>query len=180
MKIIFYLPVNTGKPKFVAFFVFVCMAASFIAQISSFRLLAPVAKQWIAEDIPSYWSQSAHLWGWYCERLQSQQLAQLLLRFLSRKGSNPTCLSSHWRDFFLPGQTCHRFASWRRLQRSWSSLEDVADLWNPRLLLQLHSSLRRYQNLSNFWSSSQGWWTDQALFHWMRILRQLVVWEHNE
>ena len=29
MKIIFYLPVNTGKPKFVAFLVFVCMTASF-------------------------------------------------------------------------------------------------------------------------------------------------------
>ena len=40
MKIIFYLPVNTDKPKFVAFFVFVCIAASFIAQISSFREIA--------------------------------------------------------------------------------------------------------------------------------------------
>ena len=35
MKIILYLPVNTDKPKFVAFLVFVCMTASFIAQISS-------------------------------------------------------------------------------------------------------------------------------------------------
>ena len=35
MKIIFYLPVNTDKPKFVAFLVFVCTTASFIAQISS-------------------------------------------------------------------------------------------------------------------------------------------------
>ena len=35
MKIIFYLSVHTDKPKFVA-------------------ILAPVAKQWIAKDIPSY------------------------------------------------------------------------------------------------------------------------------
>ena len=35
MKIIFYQPVNTHKPKFVAFLVFVCTTASFIAQISS-------------------------------------------------------------------------------------------------------------------------------------------------
>ena len=65
MKIIFYLPVNNNKPKFVTFLVFVCMTASFIAQISSFEnvskrdaILAPVAKQWIAKDIPSYGSQS--------------------------------------------------------------------------------------------------------------------------
>ena len=56
MKVIFYLPVNTDKPKFVAFLVFVCTTASFIAQISSFEnvskrdaILAPVAKQWIAK-----------------------------------------------------------------------------------------------------------------------------------
>ena len=60
MKIIFYLPVNTDKPKVVAFLVFVCTTASFIAQISSSEnvskrdaILAPVAKQWIAKDIPS-------------------------------------------------------------------------------------------------------------------------------
>ena len=36
MKIIFYVPVNTDKPKFVVFFlVFVCTNASFNAQISS-------------------------------------------------------------------------------------------------------------------------------------------------
>ena len=35
MKIIFYLPVNTNKQQFVAFLVFVCTTASFIAQISS-------------------------------------------------------------------------------------------------------------------------------------------------
>ena len=56
---------NTEKPKFVALLVFVCTTASFIAQISSSEnvskqdaILAPVAKQWIAEDIPSYGSQS--------------------------------------------------------------------------------------------------------------------------
>ena len=35
MKIIFRLPVNTDKPKVVAFVVFVCTTASFIAQVSS-------------------------------------------------------------------------------------------------------------------------------------------------
>ena len=62
----FYLPVNNGKPKFVAFLVFVCTTSSFITQISSFEnvskqdaILARVAKQWIANDIiPSYGSQS--------------------------------------------------------------------------------------------------------------------------
>ena len=65
MKKIFYLPVNTDKPKLVAFLVFVWMTASFIAQISSSEnvskrdaILARVAKQWIAKDIPSYGSQS--------------------------------------------------------------------------------------------------------------------------
>ena len=65
MKIIFYLPVNTDRPKFVAFLVFVCMTSLFITQISSIKnvlkqdaILAPVAKQWIAKDILSYESQS--------------------------------------------------------------------------------------------------------------------------
>ena len=65
MKIIFYLAVNTDKPKVVAFLVFDCTTASFIAQISSSEnvlkrdaILVPVAKQWIAKDIPSYGSQS--------------------------------------------------------------------------------------------------------------------------
>ena len=56
---------NTDKLKFVAFLVFVCTTASFIAQISSTEnisksdaILVPVAKQWIAKDIPSYGSQS--------------------------------------------------------------------------------------------------------------------------
>ena len=61
MKTIFYLLVTTNKPKFVAFLVFVCSTASFIAQISSSEnvlkrdaILAPVAKQWIAKDILNY------------------------------------------------------------------------------------------------------------------------------
>ena len=65
MKIIFYLPVNTDKPKIVAFLVFVCKTASFIGQISSSdnaskrdAILAPVAEQWIAKDLPSCRSQS--------------------------------------------------------------------------------------------------------------------------
>ena len=65
MKIIFYVPANTDKPKFVAFLVFVCTTASFTAQVSSSEnfskrdaILAPVTKQWIAKDIPSYGSQS--------------------------------------------------------------------------------------------------------------------------
>ena len=51
---------NNDKPKLVALVVFVCMTASFIAQISDrFRtILASVAKQWIAKGIPSYGSQS--------------------------------------------------------------------------------------------------------------------------
>ena len=54
MKMIFYLPVNTDKEKFVAFLVFVCTTALFLAQISSSEnvsrqdaIWAPVAKQWI-------------------------------------------------------------------------------------------------------------------------------------
>ena len=60
MTIISYLPVNTDKPKFIAFLVFVCTTASFIAQISPFEnvskqdtILAPVEKRWIAKDILS-------------------------------------------------------------------------------------------------------------------------------
>ena len=78
MKIIFYLPVNTDKPTFVAFVVFVCTTASFIAQISSSEnvlrrdaILAPFPKQRTAKDIPSYGSQTKrakiaiHLFGKY-------------------------------------------------------------------------------------------------------------------
>ena len=56
---------NPEKPKFVALLVFICTTASFIAQISSSEnvskqdaILASVSKQWIAENIPSYESQS--------------------------------------------------------------------------------------------------------------------------
>jgi len=52
MKIIFYQPVNTDKPKLVTFLVFVCTTSSFIAQMSPFKnvlkqdaILALVAKQ---------------------------------------------------------------------------------------------------------------------------------------
>ena len=57
-----FLPtrVNTVKLKFVAFPVFVSTTASFLAQISSSEnfsrrdvMLASVAKQWMAKDIPS-------------------------------------------------------------------------------------------------------------------------------
>ena len=65
MKIIFYLSVNTDKPKFVAFSVLVCPTTPFIAQILSSEnvlkrdaVFTPVAKQWIAKDISSYGSQS--------------------------------------------------------------------------------------------------------------------------
>ena len=51
-EIIFYLPVNTDKPKIVGFLVFVCKTALSIAQISSSEnaskrdaILAPVVKQ---------------------------------------------------------------------------------------------------------------------------------------
>ena len=67
MKIIFYLPVNTNKPKIVTFLVFVCTTASFIAQISSSEnalkwdaILALITKQWIAKDVLSHGSQSKH------------------------------------------------------------------------------------------------------------------------
>ena len=62
-----FLPtrVNADKPKFFAFLVIACTTASFFAQISSSEnvskrdaILAPVATQWIAKDIPSYGSQS--------------------------------------------------------------------------------------------------------------------------
>ena len=83
MKIIFYLPLNTDKPKFVAFLVFVCTTASFIAQISSFKyvskwdaILAPVAKQWIAKDIPSHWTQSK------CTKIAIHWFSKIILKKL--------------------------------------------------------------------------------------------------
>ena len=64
---IFQPPVNTDKPKFVAFLVFVCTTASFIAQISSFENALETRRHLgsgrktvtgIAKDIPSYGSHS--------------------------------------------------------------------------------------------------------------------------
>ena len=60
------IPVDTDEAKLVAFLVFVCTTASFIAQISSSinfskrdAILAWGRKTlWIAKDIPSYGSQS--------------------------------------------------------------------------------------------------------------------------
>ena len=65
-KILFSRPVNTDKPNFVSFLVFVGAAASFTAKISSFETVAKreaesrheQMKQWISKDIPSYGSQS--------------------------------------------------------------------------------------------------------------------------
>ena len=66
-RIFFYQPVNTDKPNFVSFLVFVGAAASFKAKISYFETVAkreanlnPVSKQWISKDSPSYGSQSKH------------------------------------------------------------------------------------------------------------------------
>ena len=63
-----YRPVNTDKPNFVSFLVFVDAAASFTAKIVPFKtvtkqeaILNPVTKQWISKDILSYGSQSEHV-----------------------------------------------------------------------------------------------------------------------
>ena len=62
MKIIFYLQVNTDKPKFVSFlvsFFYVCFVySSSEIVLKRDAILAPVAKQWTAKDIPGYGSQS--------------------------------------------------------------------------------------------------------------------------
>ena len=53
MKIIFYLPVNTKKPKFVAQMLYFENVSKWDA------ILAQVTKQWIAKDIiTSYGSQT--------------------------------------------------------------------------------------------------------------------------
>ena len=87
MKIIFYLPVNTDKPKIVAFLVFVCTTASFIAQISSSKnaskrdaILAPVANS-ITKDIPSYGSHSKRAKsasGWFGKYKVNKKVAILI------------------------------------------------------------------------------------------------------
>ena len=63
-----YRPVNTDKPNFVSFLVFVDAASSFTAKLLPFKtvakreaILIPVAKQWISKDILSYRSQSEHV-----------------------------------------------------------------------------------------------------------------------
>ena len=56
LKIIFLLPVNINKPKFVAFLAFVCTNGLFIVSKWD-AILARVAKQWIAKNISSYSSQ---------------------------------------------------------------------------------------------------------------------------
>ena len=61
-----FLPTSKHRQaEVVAFLVFVCTTASFIAQISPSEnvskrdvVSASVSKQWIAKDIPSYGSQS--------------------------------------------------------------------------------------------------------------------------
>jgi len=69
MKIIFYVPVNTDKPKAVAFVVFVRTTASFTAQISSSENVSARARRHLGsgcktvnsqgyKDIPSYGRQS--------------------------------------------------------------------------------------------------------------------------
>ena len=49
MKMIFYPPVNTDKPKFVACLVFVSSVENVLKRDA---ILAPIAKRRIAEDIP--------------------------------------------------------------------------------------------------------------------------------
>ena len=74
----FYRLVNTNKPNFVSFLLFVGAAALFTAKISSFETVAnreailnPVPKQSISKDIPHFGSQSErakiaiHLFGEY-------------------------------------------------------------------------------------------------------------------
>ena len=59
MKIIFYQTVNTVKPRVVAFLVFFCTSASFIAQISSSQNVSTAS--WFRSqnsEWPSYGSQS--------------------------------------------------------------------------------------------------------------------------
>ena len=66
-KKFFYRPVNTDKPNFVCFLVFVNASVSLTTKISSFETVAkredilnPVPKQWISKAIPSCGSQSEY------------------------------------------------------------------------------------------------------------------------
>ena len=64
-SLFFYRPLNTNKPNFVSFLVFLGAAALFSAKISSFETVAkreailnPVPKQSVSKDIPNFGSQS--------------------------------------------------------------------------------------------------------------------------
>ena len=77
---------NTEKPKFVAFVVFVCTTASFIAQISSLgNVSRRDAPSWIAKGIPSYGSQSkrAISGGWVANQSARKTLTTVLLQWFS-------------------------------------------------------------------------------------------------
>ena len=101
-KFFFYWPVNTKKPNFVYFLLFVGAAASFTAKISSFETVAkreailnPVPKQWISKDIPSYGSQSErtkiaiHWFGEYFVKTFDFPIKFSFLKYISwfHKGS---------------------------------------------------------------------------------------------
>ena len=77
---------NTEKPKFVAFVVFVCTTASFIAQISSLgNVSRRDAPSWIAKGIPSYGSQSkrAISGGWVANQSARKTRTTVLLEWFS-------------------------------------------------------------------------------------------------
>ena len=77
---------NTEKPKFVAFVVFVCTTASFIAQISSLgNVSRRHAPSWIAKGIPSYGSQSkrAISGGWVANQSARKTRTTVLLEWFS-------------------------------------------------------------------------------------------------
>ena len=63
MKIIFHVPVNTDKPKAVAFVVFVRTTASFIAQISSSENVSARARRHLGSGRKTVNSQGySELW----------------------------------------------------------------------------------------------------------------------
>ena len=99
---LFYWPVNTNKPNFASFLVFVGAAASFTATISSFETVAkreailnPVSKQWMFKDIPNYGSQSErakisiHCLIWWKLKLSISLIKVSFLKYISwfHKGS---------------------------------------------------------------------------------------------
>ena len=132
MKIIFYLLVNTDKPKFVAFLLFVCTTASFIAQISSSEnvskrdaILAPVAKQWIAKDIPSYGSQSKRAKiaiHWFGKYLKKRRLAQTFVQYQGLRVQKV-----HIRLKYVPGRSkkISTFSHNEKQDRMWPEQNSV-------------------------------------------------------